>query len=210
MQDAYNNRKEFHSIILQGCCDSNMVFTHVHAGSPTRMHNAKAFNASGLDTVVEKTPANPAGIYVQPVLIKKGRLMVHTEYVEMLDGLTAFRWQGLNPFSEWILLLCGLKYQTYFSKFTLPERYGQPTDKESKGNMALSHIARLYEFTIVLFGLKVVGANMRHEVEGITHTEHYSDDILVATDTWKWHLVVVEDFYSSPRLQAQHFYHLCD
>ncbi|CAN7945081.1 unnamed protein product, partial [Ixodes hexagonus] len=38
-QDAYYNRKEFHSIILQGCCDSRMMFTHVHAGSPGRMHD---------------------------------------------------------------------------------------------------------------------------------------------------------------------------
>nr|XP_054926931.1 putative nuclease HARBI1 isoform X2 [Dermacentor andersoni] len=57
-QDAYYNRKEFHSIILQGCCDSNMAFTHVHAGSPGRMHDAKVFSASGLDRLVEKLPAN--------------------------------------------------------------------------------------------------------------------------------------------------------
>ncbi|XP_037571850.2 putative nuclease HARBI1 [Dermacentor silvarum] len=57
-QDTYYNRKEFHSIILQGCCDSNMAFTHVHAGSPERMHDAKVFSASSLDKLVQTLPAN--------------------------------------------------------------------------------------------------------------------------------------------------------
>ncbi|CAN7943069.1 unnamed protein product, partial [Ixodes hexagonus] len=38
-QAAYYNRLEFHSVILQGCCDENMMFTHIHAGSPGRMHD---------------------------------------------------------------------------------------------------------------------------------------------------------------------------
>lgn len=55
-QDAYYNRKEFHSIILQGCCNSEMVFTHVHVGSPGRMHDARVFSISGLDAIIDNLP----------------------------------------------------------------------------------------------------------------------------------------------------------
>ncbi|CAN8002919.1 unnamed protein product, partial [Ixodes pacificus] len=48
-QAAYFNRKEFHCVVLQGCCDSSMVFTHVHVGSPGRLHDARIFANSGLD-----------------------------------------------------------------------------------------------------------------------------------------------------------------
>ncbi|CAN7986926.1 unnamed protein product, partial [Ixodes hexagonus] len=55
-QDAYYNRKEFHSIILQGCCDSEMVFTDVHVGSPGRMHDARVLSISGLDEIIDNLP----------------------------------------------------------------------------------------------------------------------------------------------------------
>lgn len=47
-QAAYYNRKEFHSVVLQGCCNSNMVFTHIFVGSPGRMHDACVFANSEL------------------------------------------------------------------------------------------------------------------------------------------------------------------
>ncbi|XP_037529410.2 putative nuclease HARBI1 [Rhipicephalus sanguineus] len=55
-QDAYYNRKGFYSVIVQGCCDSNMTFTHVHTGSSGRMHDSKVFSASGLDRIIEQLP----------------------------------------------------------------------------------------------------------------------------------------------------------
>ncbi|CAN7937488.1 unnamed protein product, partial [Ixodes hexagonus] len=55
-QDAYYNGKESHSIILQGCCGSRMMFTHVHAGSPGRMHDARVFDISGLNKIVDSLP----------------------------------------------------------------------------------------------------------------------------------------------------------
>ncbi|CAN7981367.1 unnamed protein product [Ixodes pacificus] len=31
-KSAFYNRREFHSVVLQGCCDSSIVFTHVNVG----------------------------------------------------------------------------------------------------------------------------------------------------------------------------------
>ncbi|CAN7952086.1 unnamed protein product, partial [Ixodes pacificus] len=55
-QSAFYNRKEFHSVVLQGCCDSRMVFTHVHVGSPGRMNDARILTNSGLDDTLSALP----------------------------------------------------------------------------------------------------------------------------------------------------------
>lgn len=56
-QSAFLNRKEFHSVVLQGCCNNSMVFTHVHVGPPGgHMHNARIFSNSGLDDVISSLP----------------------------------------------------------------------------------------------------------------------------------------------------------
>ncbi|XP_029830989.2 protein ALP1-like [Ixodes scapularis] len=55
-QSAFYNRKEFHSVVLQGCCDSRMVFTHVHVGSPGRMNDARILTNSGLDDILSALP----------------------------------------------------------------------------------------------------------------------------------------------------------
>ena len=45
----YNNRKSFHSVILQGVCDSQCCFTDVFAGWPGRAHDSRVFGRSGSD-----------------------------------------------------------------------------------------------------------------------------------------------------------------
>ncbi|CAN7939345.1 unnamed protein product [Ixodes hexagonus] len=55
-QSAFYTRKEFHSVVLQGCCDSSMVFTHTHVGSPGRRNNARILTNSGLDDIRSALP----------------------------------------------------------------------------------------------------------------------------------------------------------
>ncbi|XP_064474245.1 putative nuclease HARBI1 [Ornithodoros turicata] len=55
-QSAYYNRKDFHSVILQGCCDANLIFTHVYIGSPGRMHDARVYTNSGLEELLKELP----------------------------------------------------------------------------------------------------------------------------------------------------------
>lgn len=55
-QAAYYNRKDFHSVVLQGCCNSNMIFTHVFVGSPGRMHDARVFANSELGQIIGGLP----------------------------------------------------------------------------------------------------------------------------------------------------------
>ncbi|XP_066595829.1 putative nuclease HARBI1 [Prorops nasuta] len=42
----YYNRKGFHSVILQGVCDSSRRFIDVHIGVPGRVHDARVFRNS--------------------------------------------------------------------------------------------------------------------------------------------------------------------
>ena len=52
----YTNRKCYTSVVLQGVCDSRMVFTHVSAGWPGSMHDARIFRRSSLyDTISNET-----------------------------------------------------------------------------------------------------------------------------------------------------------
>ncbi|XP_064486274.1 uncharacterized protein LOC135398766 [Ornithodoros turicata] len=55
-QSAYYNRKEQHSMILQGCCDDTMMFTHVVIGYPGRMHDARVFVSSGVEEILGRLP----------------------------------------------------------------------------------------------------------------------------------------------------------
>ncbi|CAN7977091.1 unnamed protein product, partial [Ixodes persulcatus] len=55
-QSAFYNRKEFYSVVLQGCCDSSMMFTHMHVGSPVRMNDARIFTNSGWDDILSALP----------------------------------------------------------------------------------------------------------------------------------------------------------
>ncbi|XP_077551269.1 uncharacterized protein LOC144166230 [Haemaphysalis longicornis] len=45
-EESYYNRKKFHSIILQGICDVNMLFTDVFAGFPESAHDARVLRES--------------------------------------------------------------------------------------------------------------------------------------------------------------------
>ncbi|CAN7980022.1 unnamed protein product, partial [Ixodes pacificus] len=53
---AFYNRKKFHFVVLQGCCDSSMVFTRMHVGSPGRMNDARILTNSGLDDILSAPP----------------------------------------------------------------------------------------------------------------------------------------------------------
>ena len=48
MPSDFFNRKKFHSIVLQGVCDSNEIFWNVCAGQPRGVHDASQFVVSSL------------------------------------------------------------------------------------------------------------------------------------------------------------------
>lgn len=45
-EESYYNRKEFHSIVLQGICNADMVFIDVFAGFPGSAHDARMLRES--------------------------------------------------------------------------------------------------------------------------------------------------------------------
>ena len=47
-EQSYYNRKKFHSIVLQGICDSSMFFTNVYCGWGGSTHDARVFRNSEL------------------------------------------------------------------------------------------------------------------------------------------------------------------
>ena len=48
----YYNRKSFHSVILQGVCDSQCCFTDVFAGWPGRAHDSRVFGRSQIGKMI--------------------------------------------------------------------------------------------------------------------------------------------------------------
>ena len=49
----YYNRKETHSIILQGICDETLKFTNIHLGHTGRAHDARVFRESDIGEELE-------------------------------------------------------------------------------------------------------------------------------------------------------------
>ncbi|KAH7949604.1 hypothetical protein HPB49_012666 [Dermacentor silvarum] len=47
-EHSYFNRKKFHSIILQGVCNADMMFTHVFISFPGSVHDARVLQESSL------------------------------------------------------------------------------------------------------------------------------------------------------------------
>ena len=45
---AYVNRKAFHSVVLQGVCDMNLLFHHAYTGWPGSTHDARVLRNSQL------------------------------------------------------------------------------------------------------------------------------------------------------------------
>lgn len=45
-----HNKKQFYSVILQGVCDSNLVFVHCSAGEPGSAHDASVLRKSDVFT----------------------------------------------------------------------------------------------------------------------------------------------------------------
>ena len=56
---SYINRKGFHSILLQGVCDDEMLFTDVCAGWPGSVHDARVFRRSYVAEKIEHGLINP-------------------------------------------------------------------------------------------------------------------------------------------------------
>lgn len=51
--NSYCNRKNFHSILLQGVCDNRKLFTHVYTGEPGSIHDNRLFEKSDLYEDIE-------------------------------------------------------------------------------------------------------------------------------------------------------------
>lgn len=75
MPQDFFNRKKFHSIVLQGVCDTNRLFWNVCAGQPGGVHDAGQFAVSSLATQLSTRQilVNPvihlSGLNIRPYLI---------------------------------------------------------------------------------------------------------------------------------------------
>lgn len=52
--DDYLNRKMFHSVVLQGVCTRDKIFTNIVVGFPGRMHDSRILTWSTLSQKVEQ------------------------------------------------------------------------------------------------------------------------------------------------------------
>ncbi|KAI4468840.1 hypothetical protein MML48_2g00009642 [Holotrichia oblita] len=52
--NSYCNRKNFHSVLLQGVCDNRKLFTHVYVGEPGSMHDSRLFEKSDLFSDIQR------------------------------------------------------------------------------------------------------------------------------------------------------------
>ncbi|XP_025157190.1 putative nuclease HARBI1 [Harpegnathos saltator] len=84
----YFNRKQFHSIILQGVCDHSARFIDVFIGMPGRMHDARVFRNSSLFQKLTDRE-NP--------LLTHEHLIGDSAYPLMYNLMTPFRDNGHLP-----------------------------------------------------------------------------------------------------------------
>ncbi|KAG5880713.1 hypothetical protein JTB14_025556 [Gonioctena quinquepunctata] len=56
--NSYCNRKNFHSILLQGVCDHKKLFTHVYTGEPGSIHDKRLFEKSDLYNDIQQGVIN--------------------------------------------------------------------------------------------------------------------------------------------------------
>lgn len=94
-------------------------------------------------------------------------------------------------------ITCRLRESQYFSKIDLSKGYWQiPIEKDSQEKTAFVTPQGCFSFRRMPFGLINSSATfnrmMRKLLEGVSHVEHYVDDILCHTRTWDEHLTVIE------------------
>lgn len=63
IENAYVNRKGFHSINVQVVCDAHMIFTNINARYPGSTHDAYIFGGSVLNTRLEQLYQRDANIF---------------------------------------------------------------------------------------------------------------------------------------------------
>ncbi|XP_023214885.1 putative nuclease HARBI1 [Centruroides sculpturatus] len=63
-KNAYFNRKQYTSVILQAVCDSKLLFTDVFAGWPGSSHDCRVWSNSPLCEALEKNPMIPEGAHL--------------------------------------------------------------------------------------------------------------------------------------------------
>ena len=54
--DNYFNRKSYFSITMIATCDTDLNFTYVYAGGPSRFHDSRVFYLSSLGQMITETP----------------------------------------------------------------------------------------------------------------------------------------------------------
>ncbi|XP_050518298.1 putative nuclease HARBI1 [Diabrotica virgifera virgifera] len=82
----YYNRKQFHSIILQGVCDHQMLFLDINVGMPGRVHDARVFRNSQLFQRLTSQDA--------PLLTNNQHILGDSAYPLLVNLMTPFRDNG--------------------------------------------------------------------------------------------------------------------
>jgi hypothetical protein len=52
--DEYVNRKQIHSVLMQACCDADLMFTNINVGWTGRVHDVRAYSESKIGKVSAK------------------------------------------------------------------------------------------------------------------------------------------------------------
>ena len=142
--------------------------------------------------VIEKSQSK----YASPIVLvrkKDGSNRFCVDY-RKLNAITVFDPEPVPNADD---LLTKLSQGRYFSKFDLSKGYWQiPMAEADKAKTAFVTSEGLYQFTVLPFGMvnapAIFSRLMRSVLAGLDNVVNYIDDILIYTETWDEHLIVLE------------------
>lgn len=142
--------------------------------------------------------------YNAPVVIvkkKDGSNRLCVDYRRLNDVLKV----DAEPIPRIDVTFANVGRKRFFSKLDLSKGYWQiPLEESAKEKTAFSSGSGHYQFRFMSFGLKTASAIftrlMRKLLAGIADAHHYSDDILIASDSWAQHMETLRTVFD--RLQA--------
>lgn len=97
-------------------------------------------------------------------------------------------------------LMSKLSEAKYFSKIDLAKGYWQiPVSDTDKNKLAFITHAGLFQFRVMPFGVMnasaVFSRMMRRLLKGMSNTVNYIDDILLYTETWDEHMILLNEVF---------------
>lgn len=101
IENAYVNRKGFHSINTQIVCDANMLITNINARFPGSTHDAFIFGGSVLNTRLEEHYHNDPATF--NFLLGKYWNKIQMDFKNLFIKITLLLGDSAYPLSPWLL-----------------------------------------------------------------------------------------------------------